>query len=72
MKQPDIIDSIIAENLKRYRLEKEMSMKNAGGMIGVSYQQMQKYENGKNRICASHLWKLSIVYRVPIQRFFGR
>ncbi len=38
--------------------------------IGVSFQQMQKYENGMNRISASRLFALSRVFDVPVEYFF--
>jgi len=41
-----------------------------GDAIGVSFQQMQKYERGANRISASRLFALSRVFDVPIEYFF--
>ncbi len=47
-----------------------MNQTNLGDAIGVSYQQMQKYERGTNRISASRLFDLSRVLDVPVEYFF--
>ncbi len=39
-------------------------------LIGVTFQQIQKYEQGKNRISAARLYDLSIILQTPIQFFF--
>ena len=72
MKQPTIIDHIIACNIKKARKARGISLKDAATKIGVSYQQLRKYETGDNRITAGKLWQLSIVYRIPVQKFFQK
>ncbi len=47
-----------------------MTQTNLSDAIGVSYQQMQKYERGGNRISASRLFDLSRVLDVPVEYFF--
>ncbi len=47
-----------------------MSQTTLGDAIGVSFQQVQKYENGANRISASRLFDLSRLFDVPVQFFF--
>ncbi len=47
-----------------------MSQTTLGEAIGLTFQQMQKYENGKTRISASRLYDLARVLDVPIQYFF--
>ncbi len=47
-----------------------MSQTMLGEAIGLTFQQVQKYENGKNRISASRLFDLSRVLDVPIAYFF--
>jgi transcriptional regulator with XRE-family HTH domain len=41
-----------------------------GERIGLTFQQVQKYERGASRIGASRLWELSVLLDVPIQFFF--
>lgn len=64
------IEFIIAANLKKARLRHKMSQSVAPQYLGVTYQQLQKYENGANRISAVRLWHLSVFYNIPIQDFF--
>ncbi len=48
-----------------------MSQTTLGDAIGLTFQQMQKYEKGTNRISASRLFDLARVLDVPIEYFFG-
>lgn len=47
-----------------------MSQEKLGDELGVTFQQVQKYERGANRVGASRLWKMSQVMNVPVQFFF--
>jgi transcriptional regulator with XRE-family HTH domain len=48
----------------------KMSQEKLGDQLGVTFQQVQKYERGTNRVGASRLWRLSQVLDVPISYFF--
>jgi len=72
VRQPNTIDKLISYNLKTVRLNSGLSLQKISERLGVSYQQIQKYENGKNRISAGRLWHLSQIYGVPIEIFFKR
>jgi transcriptional regulator with XRE-family HTH domain len=63
-------DLHIAKRLRSARIERGISQQSAAETIGVSFQQLQKYENGANRITASKLFQLATMYEVPIQWFF--
>ena len=67
---PHPIDLHIAKRLKIQRQLLKMSQKELGEKIGISFQQMQKYENGSNRISASRLFDLAQILEVPISFFF--
>tara|TARA_R110000868_G_scaffold46352_5_gene153171 strand:+ start:4671 stop:5051 length:381 start_codon:yes stop_codon:yes gene_type:complete len=57
----------------RIRLRRQlmkMSQEKLGDELGVTFQQVQKYERGANRVGASRLYRLSRVLEVPIQFFF--
>jgi transcriptional regulator with XRE-family HTH domain len=71
MRQCLDIDNYIAENLKRARVALGITLQDAAKHHGISYQQLQKYENGINRISAGRLWHLSIIYSRPIEWFFN-
>lgn len=48
-----------------------MTQRELGREIGVTYQQVQKYEDGRNRIGASRLQRIAHVLEAPIEFFFG-
>ena len=64
------IDVHVGARVRVRRTLLGMTQTNLGDAIGVSFQQMQKYENGANRISASRLFALSRLLDVPIQHFF--
>ena len=70
MKQPENIDRIISNNLKKARLKSTLTQYQVAIEIGITYQQLQKYESGANRITAGRLWNLSQLYKIPIDSFF--
>jgi transcriptional regulator with XRE-family HTH domain len=47
-----------------------MSQEKLGDLVGVTFQQIQKYENGSNRISAGRLYQVSAVLELPIMFFF--
>ena len=58
---------------KRVRLRRTllgMSQEQLGAELNVTFQQVQKYERGANRISASRLWDISQILDVPISYFF--
>ncbi len=67
---PSPVDVHVGARLRQRRTLLGMNQTNLGNAIGVSFQQMQKYENGANRISASRLFDLSRVLDVPIEYFF--
>lgn len=64
------IDAMIGQNLRRYRLEAGLTQEELGAKIGVSYQQVQKYETAANRVSASRLWMVAEALNVPLIEFF--
>jgi transcriptional regulator with XRE-family HTH domain len=65
------LDLHVAKRLRAARMQRGVSQGSAADAIGVSFQQVQKYEKGTNRISASKLFELACLYDVPIQRFFA-
>ncbi len=68
---PNPVDVHVGARLRQRRTLLGMSQTVLGDAIGLTFQQMQKYENGANRISASRLFDLSRVLDVPIEYFFG-
>ncbi len=67
---PNPVDVHVGARLRVRRTLLGMSQTTVGDAIGLTFQQMQKYEKGTNRISASRLFDLSRVLDVPIQFFF--
>ncbi|NVK19857.1 MAG: helix-turn-helix transcriptional regulator [Methylocystaceae bacterium] len=68
--QPNPIDIHVGARLRRRRTLLGMSQGKLGETVGLTFQQIQKYERGANRIGASRLYDLSRVLDVSISYFF--
>ena len=66
----EAIDRLVGHNIRIFRLDRGYTQESLADAIGVSFQQVQKYEKGKNRIGPSRLAKISQVLGVPIEMFF--
>ncbi len=64
------VDVHVGAQLRVRRTLLGMSQTTLGDAIGVTFQQVQKYERGTNRISASRLFDLSAVLDVPVEYFF--
>jgi transcriptional regulator with XRE-family HTH domain len=69
-KSPNAIDKQIGVQLRMRRLTLDMSQQKLAADLGVSFQQVQKYEKGVNRIGAGRLRQLADVLQVPITFFY--
>lgn len=67
---PNPVDVHVGGRVRLRRTLLGMSQEKLGEAIGLTFQQVQKYERGLNRIGASRLWDLSRVLDVPISFFF--
>jgi transcriptional regulator with XRE-family HTH domain len=70
-RSPDPLDKLIGENIRFYRLRRRMSQAELGKRLGLTFQQIQKYERGANRIPGSRLIRIARILEVPIGSFFG-
>ena len=68
--KPNPIDVHVGAQLRLRRTWLGMSQEKLGDAIGLTFQQVQKYERGVNRIGASRLWELSSILDVPVGFFF--
>ena len=64
------IDLLVGSRIKMFRKGRGMSQAQLGEKLGVTFQQVQKYENGKNRVGASRLQMMSTALGVPVGHFF--
>ncbi|MDJ0894215.1 MAG: helix-turn-helix transcriptional regulator [Alphaproteobacteria bacterium] len=64
------VDKAVGQRVKERRRELQLSQKELAAKLGVSYQQVQKYENGDNRISAGMLYQLSAKLDCRVSDFF--
>jgi transcriptional regulator with XRE-family HTH domain len=64
------VDALVGQNVRICRLQRELTQGELGRRIGVSFQQVQKYENGANRIGAGRLTQIAGVLGVPLSVLF--
>ena len=64
------IDAHVGARVRLRRMLVGMSQERLGELLGVTFQQVQKYEKGANRIGASRLYEVSQILEVPVQFFF--
>lgn len=69
-KQAQKIDKIIGRNVRIHRLAKKMSQTELGEKLGVSFQQVQKYENGTNRVGSGRLFQIAAILGLHVSTFF--
>jgi len=64
------VDVFVGAQLKMLRKSAGFSQTNLANQVGVTFQQIQKYERGANRIGASRLWEFCKIFNVEPGRFF--
>ena len=70
-RRADNRDAEVGRRVRSRRLECRLSQTELADRIGVTFQQVQKYEKGVNRIGAGRLQRISEALEVPISFFFG-
>lgn len=66
----NVVDRRLGQRVRARRLELSMSQEKLAELLGVTFQQVQKYEKGVNRIAASRLFDIASALELPIARFF--
>ena len=69
-KVPNPIDKHVGSRVRMRRMMLGMSQEKLGDALGLTFQQVQKYEKGTNRIGASRLQQISLILQVPVAFFF--
>jgi transcriptional regulator with XRE-family HTH domain len=64
-------DADIARRVRALRLQRGFSQTALGSALGVTFQQVQKYESGSNRISAGRLYRIAEVLDAPIPFFYA-
>jgi transcriptional regulator with XRE-family HTH domain len=65
-----MLDRHVGQRLRTLRQARGFSQAEIGKAIGVTFQQMQKYEHGNNRISAGHLFEFAQILEVELDAFF--
>jgi len=68
--EPNPVDVHVGARVRMYRSLHGMSQEKLAEALGLTFQQVQKYETGYNRISASRLWDISQVLNTPIEMFY--
>ncbi|NJM31116.1 MAG: helix-turn-helix transcriptional regulator [Rhizobiales bacterium] len=69
-RDPNYIDVHVGNRIRMRRQIVSMSQERLGELLGITFQQVQKYEKGSNRISASRLHNTAKILGVPVQFFF--
>ena len=69
-KAPNPIDKHVGSRVRMRRMMLAMSQEKLGDALGLTFQQVQKYEKGTNRIGASRLQQIAQILQVPVSFFF--
>ena len=67
---PDPVDVFVGSKIRERRLVLGMSQEALGDRLQISFQQLQKYERGANRVSASTLHRLTRILDAPVSYFF--
>ena len=71
VKRPDPVDVEVGHRIRIERLARGLSQTALANQLGVTFQQVQKYEKGVNRVGAGRLTKIAEVLGVPVGQFFS-
>jgi transcriptional regulator with XRE-family HTH domain len=69
-KSTTMTDGRIGQIMRVHRLSKGMTQTELGAELGVTFQQVQKYEKGTNRVGSGRLYQIAEILEVPVTAFF--
>jgi len=64
------VDTYVGRRIRQRRWMLGVTQQQLGAALGISLQQVQKYETGVNRVSASRMWHIGSVLKVPVSYFF--
>lgn len=70
VKTPDPVDKHVGSRIRMRRIMLEMSQEKLGEALGLTFQQVQKYEKGTNRVGASRIQQIANILQVPVSFLF--
>jgi transcriptional regulator with XRE-family HTH domain len=69
-KEPQAVDRHVADRVRQKRIQVGMTQERLGEALGVTFQQVQKYEKGANRLSAGRLFRIANLLEVEVSYFF--
>ncbi|AXE65035.1 DNA-binding protein [Hyphomonas polymorpha PS728] len=69
---PTDVDRLVGDNVRRLRTQRGQSLSGLSVELGISHQQLQKYETGSNRLSAGVIARLSDIFGVPVTVLFQK
>jgi transcriptional regulator with XRE-family HTH domain len=69
-KAADATDAAVGRNIALNRRARAMTQQDLATMLGISFQQVQKYEKGMNRISSGRLLQIADIFGVPVEQLF--
>ena len=69
-KRPNVVDGAVAQRIRLFRMNTGLSQTELGNRIGVTFQQIQKYEKGANRVGAGRLTDIAKALGVSVDMLF--
>src|SRR3954453_16319536 len=70
IKAPNPVDKYVGSRVRMRRIMLGMSQEKLGEALGLTFQQIQKYEKGTNRVSASRIQQISAILQVPVSFLF--
>ena len=65
------VDKLVGLNIRVHRLAVGLTQEELGARLGVTFQQIQKYEKGTNRVGSGRLYQIAEIFEVPVKSFFA-
>lgn len=69
-KKPDPVDILIGRNIKLHRLARAMSQEELAQRLGLTFQQLQKYERGANRVGGGRLYRIASILGIDVSALY--
>ncbi len=69
-RSPTDVDRLVGENVRRLRIQRNLTLAQLSAELGISHQQLQKYETGANRLSAGTVCAVAGVLGVSIELLF--
>tara|TARA_R100000541_G_scaffold21451_3_gene31400 strand:+ start:1472 stop:1846 length:375 start_codon:yes stop_codon:yes gene_type:complete len=67
---PHKVDVHVGQRIRQRRWLTGMTQQRLAELVGIKFQQIQKYETGANRVSASRLWDIAFALNVDVSHFF--